>query len=248
MQDPADDAVLQKQRRSAPDRIGPGFEPAALLPKIDGLSRQAGCEQGDQGRQGAKKIAQRYGDQTQVKERRNESVANNSERGADDDVECGRSAIVLLIAAAMLSLSRGNSRSADAVRISCRRLEQAVADEFAFGGAARTGEMAAARIGDELIHHAEARHFLENPDEAAAQVALAAEEISPASNSMPWRQGGQRPDRVPSLGGLGQHIGVVLDVIETAAVRRHGEAEQVAVARGRLRLVGIDPLRGQLLA
>ncbi len=45
-----------------------------------------------------------------------------------------------------------------------------------------------------------------------------------------------------------QRVHVVLDIIEALAVGRHRDAEQIAVAGRRLRLVGVDPLRVELLA
>jgi hypothetical protein len=70
----------------------------------------------------------------------------------------------------------GWPKNAARERASRGRLEQPLADEFALGDAARTGEMAAAGVGDELVHHVEARHLVENLDEAAARIALVAEE------------------------------------------------------------------------
>src|ERR1017187_10205970 len=56
------------------------------------------------------------------------------------------------------------------------RFEKALADELALVGAAGNGEMGAADVGDELVQHVEARHLLEDLDEAVGQVALVADE------------------------------------------------------------------------
>ncbi len=98
--------------------------------------------------------------------------------------------------------------------------KQPLAHEPAGPRPGRTGEEAAADVGDELVQHVELGHVLENLHEARARVALVADEEQPRIQLHPLAPGR------PALGDEGEAIVIGIGAAEDLGAPVHGRRPQ----------------------